>query len=62
MRNLQSLFDSVKGLQVKAGYTGERPLDAAALKFSGRVFLYTEDVLSAEQVEDIVAFLATLKE
>src|SRR2546429_4359159 len=48
--NPQWLFDSVKGVAVRAGYPGERTHDAADLKFSGRVFLYTEDLFSAEQV------------
>src|ERR1700733_3645958 len=48
--NSQWLFDSVKGVVVHAGYPGERTLNAADLKFSGRVFLYTEDLFSPEQV------------
>src|SRR2546429_7313600 len=48
--NPQWLFDSVKGVAVRAGYPGERTHDAADLKFSGRVFLYTEDLFSAEHV------------
>jgi TIR domain len=51
--NPQWLFDAVKGVVVKTGYPGERALDAADLKFSGRVFLYTEELLSREQMDRV---------
>lgn len=51
--NPQWLFDAVKGVVVKTGYPGERVLDAADLKFSGRVFLYTADPLSPNLVSKL---------
>jgi TIR domain len=51
--NTQWLFDAVKGIIVQTGYPGERALDAADLKFSGRVFLYTEDLFSEEQMNKV---------
>jgi len=51
--NPQWPVDAVKGVVVQAGYPGERKLEAADLKFSGRIFLYTEDMLSAEQTQKL---------
>jgi len=46
-------FDAMKGVAVQAGYPGERMIDAADLKFPGRIFLYTEDLLSDEQAQKL---------
>jgi len=51
--NPQWAFDAVKGVAVQTGYPGERMLDAAELKFSGRIFIYTEDLLPSDQIEKL---------
>jgi hypothetical protein len=51
--NPQWPLEAVKGIEVQAGYPGERRLNAADLKFSGRIFLYTEDLLAAEQLANL---------
>lgn len=47
--NPQWPLDAVKGIEAQSGYPGERMLNTADLKFSGRIFLYTEDLLLDEQ-------------
>jgi hypothetical protein len=47
--NPQVPLDAVKGIEARSGYPGERMVSTADLKFSGRIFLYTEDQLSDEQ-------------
>jgi hypothetical protein len=49
--NPEWLFEAVKGVGVQTGYLSEPMLDAADLKFSGRIFLYTEDLLPENQME-----------
>ena len=47
--NPQWLLDAVKGTEVQTGFPGERTLKSTDLKFSGRVYLYTDNVLTEEQ-------------
>jgi hypothetical protein len=51
--NPQWPLDAAKSLVVQTGYPGERKLDAADLKFSGRIFLYIEDLLPVDQAQKI---------
>ncbi len=51
--NPQWPLDAMKGVAVQVGYPGERMIDAADLRFSGRIFLYTEDLLSNEQTQKL---------
>jgi hypothetical protein len=53
LKNPQWLFDAVKGVVVEAGYPGERMLKSTELRFSGRVFLYLEDMPTAEQFAQV---------
>lgn len=44
-----------KAVEVQSGYPGQRFLKASDLKFVGRVFLYTEDLLSTDEVTRLEA-------
>jgi len=47
--NPQWVMDAVaQTVEVQSGYPGQKMLNTADLKFSGRIFLYTEDVLPLE--------------
>jgi hypothetical protein len=49
--NPQWVMDSIaQSVEVGSGYPGQKMLNAADLKFSGRIFLYTEDVLDPEAI------------
>ena len=52
--NPQWPIDAVKGVWVETGYPGEQKISASNLKFSGRIFVYAEDLLPAEQTEKIL--------
>jgi TIR domain len=54
LMNPQWIFDAVKGLSVKTGFPGEQQVSASDLKFSGRIFIYTEDLLPEEQAMKIL--------
>ncbi len=57
IQNPQWALKIGNGVLVKSGFVGEDPSDSSHLKFSGRVFLYTEGDLS-EQDRDILSKLA----
>ena len=46
-------MNAAKGLFVQARFTSERQLNAAEWKFSGRIFLYAEDLVPDEQTEKL---------
>jgi len=49
--NPQLALDAVaRATEVKAHYPGQRWMSTAELRFSGRIFLYTDDVFSAEEM------------
>jgi hypothetical protein len=52
--NPQWILDAVKGLLVTTGYPGEQQLSSSDLKFSGRIFIYVEDLLPEVQLKGIL--------
>ena len=53
LMNPQWTFDAVKGVLVTTGIR-ERQISASDLKFSGRIFIYTEDLLPVDQAKKIL--------
>ena len=54
LMNPHWIFDAVKGLSVTTGFPGEQQISASDLKFSGRIFIYTEDLLPEETAQKIM--------
>jgi hypothetical protein len=54
LMNPQWILDAVKGLLVTTGYPGEQQLSSSDLKFSGRIFIYVEDLLPEVQLKGIL--------
>ena len=46
----EALLEAVKGVLVQSGYPGESMRSSLDLRFSGRIFLYTEDMLTPAQM------------
>jgi hypothetical protein len=54
LMNPQWIFDAAKGLSVTKGFPGDQQISASDLKFSGRIFIYMEDLLPVEQAQRII--------
>lgn len=53
LKNIPAIMDSMKGLEVSSGYPWETPTTTSELRFTGRVYLYSESDIPRAEIEII---------